>query len=359
MITEVDAGAADASTVAQGLPRCPEGRAPTPRLRPIPEDATELVWRVRETTAGEGRDAAVVAACARMRDAQAAQLSRAFGDAGDDTARAVFAVVGECHYGPSGAWVIEAAGPLQQRTARGEGGPTRWFEQRARLAFVANGGRVARSTRATATLSSREERGVAMYFTALHDLDGDGSDEAAVAVRTERLDLGNPTSVTGVIYATRDGAVTPYARGEGVSATDAFDVDGDGRPDFVQPSRYQAGNGCGPSIFYGPAELAHALPDGGFSRDDAVAREFVRVVCEPLAEVRHALRGIEPNDANQGYEYPMRVGCLAFRGVSRETLRAEVESQWSDREDNDCSTRDNTRALTAVAAPFTVEPPCE
>ncbi|MEZ4407529.1 MAG: VCBS repeat-containing protein [Polyangiales bacterium] len=359
VVTEVDAGSGDASAVAQGLPRCPEGRSPTPRLRPLPEDATEQVWRVRETTAGEGRDAAVVAACARMRDAQSAQLSRAFGDAGDETARAVFAVVGECHYGPSGAWVIEAAGPLQQRTARGDDGPTRWFEQRARLAFVANGGRVTRSTRAAVTLSSRDERGVAMYFTALHDLDGDGADEAAVAVRAERLDLGNPTSVTGVIYAARDGAVAPYARGEGVSATDAFDVDGDGRPDFVQPSRYRAPNGCGPSIFYGPSELAHALPDGGFSRDDAVAREFVRVVCEPLAGLRHVVRGIAEAGEPEGYEYPMRVGCLAFRGVSRETLRAEVESQWSDREDNDCSTREGTLALTAVAAPFTVEPPCE
>ena len=355
----VDASAADVA-LTQGLPRCPAGRSPTPRLRPLPEDSTGRVWRVRETISSEGRDAAVVAACARMREAQSSQLSRAFGDAGDDTSRDAFSVVGECHYGPSGAWVIEAAGPIQARAGREEGGEaTRWREQRVRLAFVANGGRVTRSTRATATLSSRDQRGVAARFTALHDLDGDGGDEAAVAVRAERLDVGTPTEEIGVIYTSRGGAVAAYPLGEGVRAEVAFDVDGDGRPDFVQPSRYRAPNGCGPSIFYGPPELAHALPDGGFSRDDAVAREFARVVCEPLAGLRHVVRGIAEAGEPQGYEYPMRVGCLALRGVTLATLRAEVESHWSDREDNDCSTREGTLALTAVAPPFTVEPPCE
>jgi hypothetical protein len=177
----------------------------------------------------------------------------------------------------------------------------------------------------------------------VYDYDGDGEAELVLLRRTSVSEGADDPD--GEVLTVRGGAVVPYAPAAGIEPDEARDVDADGRPDLVTRTPYRADGDDSPSDFTylmeGPALLAHALPDGSFSRSDAVAAGFAReqcprrdasaggatidgasVVCArlwgvPAATVAGAVRARCPSPAQSGSGSPGRRHC----GDTRVLLR--------------------------------------
>ncbi len=122
-------------------------------------------------------------------------------------------------------------------------------------------------TRATSALAS--------------DYDGDGVPELYVHTYEAGVEGGH--SEEGLLYTRGRGVVTPYAPADSLPDLGTpKDVDGDGRLDFPTSAGIRLE---GPVECQGKADwdaatfIGHALPDGRFSTNDAVAKKLVRTWC--------------------------------------------------------------------------------
>jgi hypothetical protein len=92
---------------------------------------------------------------------------------------------------------------------------------------------------------------------------------------------------TGNVYSARNHRLVQRADLGGRDVYDVRDVDKDGRLDFVLASPFFVrhttslpdGKNRAFTVKNAPTVLAHALPDGGVSLDDAVSRSFVKAQC--------------------------------------------------------------------------------
>jgi hypothetical protein len=118
------------------------------------------------------------------------------------------------------------------------------------------------------------------------DFDGDGDEEMFLRV-AEVVD-GIERRSAGRIWTFRrigpGAGIDRYAPARDIDVETLRDVDADGRPDAITyaPYVFAAGEwGCGLRVFraHGPPFVAHALADGTFTRDDAVARAEARRAC--------------------------------------------------------------------------------
>ena len=326
------------------LRRCP-APAGTPTIVPDPGSYLEAEgpWTPASRRTATDVPAPVTATCTAMEGRRRAALARLPANAPSTDDDAHVESVGRCFYAGRGAWVLEPGAARVRSEPDVTDEPRRLVEFAWTLAYVKPDGQVVRMRRP----AGARGRGVWRVF---HDFDGDGVAEAGL-----RLDGAGAAGGT-TLYAVRDGAIAPYARGAGVDAELPFDVDADGRPDLLQESPFATANTCGPSVFTGVPEVAHALADGGFSRDDAVAREWMRQRCAGVTPA--AAEHILDLQVGPGREIVGMVGCLRYVGVSAEAIQRALDAQWpADAEDHCWSRPDVARSLREARVPFQV-PPC-
>jgi len=156
---------------------------------------------------------------------------------------------------------------------------------------------------------------------AAFDWDGDGVSEAAVRFQVSEHEGDGASAVR--LFRVRGGAVVPYAPAAPVGPIAGVrDVDGDGRPDLLLPSPWHVVEHCGPgdNEIAGPDLLAHALPDGTFSTDDAVARGHVARRCEEA--LREGAR-----DMGDSHRDLLAVACARRAGASAEATVAALRAR--------------------------------
>jgi len=156
----------------------------------------------------------------------------------------------------------------------------------------------------------------------LVDFDGDGDPEMVVLTAGELHEDGRWQQVR--IYAHAGGAIVPYAPARGIEASAIRDVDGDGRFDLVYHAPYETiapicTTGFG-VLAWGPELVAHALPDGTFSRDDAAALAFAKKSCpRPPRELVP-----EPNGWWRALD---AIACARMWGESEASVTARLSAE--------------------------------
>lgn len=275
-------------------------RAPLQRLRPagLPPivAAAPAEPAVDAGVAGDAgvpaSSGAVAAACGdaatRVRRLTAAEVTRAgesLTDAGTDNidGRPVLRrmgiirrSLGRCVPTAGGAWV------LALRTIDREGSEEGTVRFRARWAadFVTTAGVRVEGPERTALLDEGCDHDELNAFAG-SDLDGDGRGELAFAgVHFWCGDGDGDAPIPVTVLTARGDRVIPYAPFAAVGTVETFtDFDRDGRLDFVDTGRWGRIEcdpvGVGVDDSPGPTSLWHALPDGTFSRTDAVARAYL------------------------------------------------------------------------------------
>lgn len=123
--------------------------------------------------------------------------------------------------------------------------------------------------------------------------------------------------------------IEPYAPTKVLpEVTSIYDFDNDGRYDLADANFFELEN-PGPDDELWPLVLvAHALPDGTFTTDDAATRRYYREQCAGLGQSpwttdRDALTGLR------------NIACGRLEGVSMASLRAGVEAELAAADKDD------------------------
>ena len=243
----------------------------------------------------ESRDAGLEPLCATLlREEKLDESALREGDATSPGARAHCASDGRV------AWMIRA-------DKRGDG-----VEQT--LLFASQDGARARQV---SSVPGVEWPPVIARHATLFDFDGDGTPEL-VATIAKNVRTFEPASR---IFATmKKGAIAAYPTGGKFLVEGAMDFDHDGRPDLRVS--FDLGKGsCGgdrPVV----ERVAHALPGGRFSLDDAAALGIDQRRCESLASPDGMFTpavGAEPADLSLAW-----IACERLRGKTADAVVDEV-----------------------------------
>ncbi|HEU4408261.1 MAG TPA: VCBS repeat-containing protein [Polyangiaceae bacterium] len=157
---------------------------------------------------------------------------------------------------------------------------------------------------------------------AFFDFDGDGEPE--IFVRRQSHEHEGPSDEEGLLLTSRGGRVRPYP-GLPAKYNRLDDVDQDGRPDLVYyPYAEERESPCSGFGYrwLGPAFVAHSLPGGAFSTDDAFARDFARRSCPARPKA-----GAPPHDdGGDAAEAPPEL-CARIWGASEAESLALLKRQ--------------------------------
>lgn len=172
----------------------------------------------------------------------------------------------------------------------------------------------------------------------LFDLDGDGEPELAFEVASEGPEGGGGVShVSHHLYTFKDGAVKPYPLPAVLGGRPLRDVDGDGRPDIVIEFDTEDRLSCDGwrwDRVVGPSLVAHGLPGGRFSTNDAVAALHARKACPSRPSVVVA-RGETPPGATKPLiddgQTAINVVCARAWGVPSKDIVAALERDCTER----------------------------
>ncbi|MBL8678005.1 MAG: hypothetical protein JNK05_02475 [Myxococcales bacterium] len=188
---------------------------------------------------------------------------------------------------------------------------------------------------------------------ATFDFDGDRTSEAIVRAMESREDEDSDSYLAMLTVA--NGAVRPYEPRGGVPAFSRIvDFDEDERPDLVDP-RCNAAPDDDHEGYTGPQCLSHSRPDGTFSNDDSVARDFIAAQCPaPPERIVVLADGVASVQRHETYG---TILCARYYGESAERLVQRIIVESRGRDDDD---RQWLRDISTVAAwrmPFTLPRP--
>ena len=186
------------------------------------------------------------------------------------------------------------------------------------------------------------------------DWDGDGHDEVLVA-RWVHFHEGGTWSGADV-WTLKDGHIERYAPAANLAAQDGVDADGDGRVDLLYYAPFAAdvpSSGAGFNYpAHGPVLLAHAISDGTFSRDDAVAKAAAVCSCRNVTFTFDAAKDDQTDD-----EWIKRIACARMRGTSATVIEAALHRACANvRNPNGtaCSNLDSYQRVARVNPPLSL-----
>ncbi|MFO0629063.1 MAG: VCBS repeat-containing protein [Polyangiales bacterium] len=237
-------------------------------------------------------------------DSRAAEMLRSFG---------------RCERTTSGRWAIVLdtlrADPSSEGRASG-----RW-------AFVHVDGNGEHEVRVTRDAEWEDMVRPELTTFVLFDYDGDGEQELVWSVHTS-VSEGADRHVGGVMTF-QHGAITALDGTADFAPYATEDVDQDGRPDLIGHAPYDDEGDDSPSGFtynlHGPRLVLHALANGAFSANDAVAKQYARRACPARVNAVFPTRG----DVEGG---PF-VACARMWGVTVAQTRAAITRQCASAEE--------------------------
>ena len=276
----------------------------------------------------------VKTACEKLERASARVVSRRKAPQPEDehVRKGTLANLGTCIRGPKGAWIFEVT-----RAGDGKGKGESYRPLSDNEATFAFDWELVHITPEGKELRGGP-RGTALHFGSLsetihvdgvHDLDGDGV--AELVFTREHHNTDEEHASERAVWRTKGGKIELYPGTSGMKIRRLSDEDGDGRVDLVLQSGHHAEGPCGldGQQFHGPELLAHTRPDGTFSRDDAVARAFVRDQCKE--DPMHPLVIVEGQGKAarlDGDTSVHRVACATYWGLSGELLQRRIRSEY-------------------------------
>jgi hypothetical protein len=256
--------------------------------------------------------------CAAIADENAAVAARLHTDCGPTTkpeegrARLDAALADGplrfCKKDSHGVWAVKLAEVTLDAPA-GESGT--WCGATISYALVyatADGARVTTKPRSLVTYP---DSSTTLHAPIPYDYDGDGRNELFVKSDTW-YNGGGGESIAELLRA-GPRAIEPYP--VGFPYTDALDVDEDGRPDLVNERFFSATGPCGLAgeDLAGPSLLVHALPGGGFTMNDGLAR-------------RWAIRECPSPPVAPPYPDPKQAGCARLWGRTSREIVAPIRA---------------------------------
>jgi hypothetical protein len=155
------------------------------------------------------------------------------------------------------------------------------------------------------------------------NVDGDGDPEVFIAGSVHEE---GPDSGWGELLTFKDGTIRRYETPKDMDVGGAEDVDHDGRLDVLTPGSYsgvEAWSAIGASYpAVGSVFVAHTLPDGGFSMNDAVAKTRLLQTCPKKSPI-----ALDPSEWVEPIEATRQILCARAWGSSE----ADVVKQLSTR----------------------------
>jgi hypothetical protein len=172
------------------------------------------------------------------------------------------------------------------------------------------------------------------------------------------------------MYTFKDGEIAPYGQAP-PRFFELADVDGDKRPDLTISGPFQAEGPCGLEgrTYHGPLQVAHSLPGGAFSIDDAVAKEVVRAQCGPApAELVTLFKQDGADNLIDDEGSARRITCARIYGAKIEDTQRRVRKDYPFAHEADdsepsssagfCLSLKELVKLAGQEPTFTIDPPC-
>jgi hypothetical protein len=181
-------------------------------------------------------------------------------------------------------------------------------------------GRVARSFRVLADGDAVQQ--VTRLTFGAADYDRDRVPELVVTEVVEDHGVGQTRGAVEV-YTGASGEVTVFDATREMPIVTVTDIDDDGRPDLVLRANYAWSEGaeCGIDLTHWPVtQLAHALPTGGLSLDDAGAAQYLRQMCPGPDAPAVVPRGVDPDEAEG-----LGIVCRRLWGASTRDALAPLQ----------------------------------
>ncbi len=315
-----------------------------------------------ELTTSAAVDPRVATRCATLaaqtRSLARSPLARARGaDFNDAVPEDIARTFGRCAAATGGAWITTLDAALAPSAQREDGGG---FVGAWSLRFVGVDGRTARG------LAGSRYRSTQFYLDApsmIRAFDYDGDGRAELVLREVHHEHEGTPGDTVRLYTARDGAARRYAPTDTLRAINGTaDGDHDGRPDLVDTETLTLEDDC-PGAASGAmiptvSLLAHSLPDGTFSRDDAAARRWVEGQCPspPTRLIRDVANG---GELERDRESTARiVACARFWGVPAadvlERLHDELVARGA-RPDDRCLPATRLGRFALFTPPFVLQ----
>jgi hypothetical protein len=174
---------------------------------------------------------------------------------------------------------------------------------------------------------------------ATYDFDNDGASEAIVRSYSS---TATEHGASIEILTARGGAVRAYQPQGGVPSFERMiDFDNDGRPDLLNSREFillsddedgaLSGLSTEDGALSGLSTIAHGRNDGTFSKDDSVARDFIRAQCAAPPERLVELQG---GDVDRSITFSA-ILCARFYGESSERLVHRLFANTAQLEDED------------------------
>jgi hypothetical protein len=179
--------------------------------------------------------------------------------------------------------------------------------------------------RQVSTLEGIEWPPVFGRHAAMYDFDNDGVPELVASISK---DVRTFAPAARIFVTVKKNAIAPYPVAGGYKVDAAVDMDKDGRPDLRISYDLGKRTVCSPAD-EGRVEVelaAHALPDGKFSVDDAVAKSFAEKRCPAMPSADALFTPTITGSPDERDLSLQTIACERMRGKTAEAVVSEIQT---------------------------------